>query len=157
MNLNKVVILGRVTQDPELRNTPSGTSVCSFSVATNRVWNDKQTGKKQQDTEFHNVVAWRRLGEIASQYLSKGSLVLVEGRLQTRKWEDSSGNTRQRTEIVADNIQLPPKSMGSAETTPTRRPKKKKKVRSKDDIPVIEEDEEMAEDEEDIDVDEIPF
>ncbi len=156
MNLNKVIILGRVTQDPELRNTPSGTSVCSFSVATNRVWNDRQTGEKQQDTEFHNVVAWRRLGEIASQYLSKGSLVLVEGRLQTRKWEDSSGNPRQRTEIVADNIQLPPKSMGG-ETTPTRRPKKQKKVRSKDDIPVIEEDEEMEENEEDIDVDEIPF
>lgn len=145
-----------MTQDPELRNTPSGTSVCSFSVATNRVWNDRQTGEKQQDTEFHNVVAWRRLGEIASQYLSKGSLVLVEGRLQTRKWEDSSGNPRQRTEIVADNIQLPPKSMGG-ETTPTRRPKKQKKVRSKDDIPVIEEDEEMEENEEDIDVDEIPF
>lgn len=160
MNLNKVIIVGRLTQDPELRTTSSGTSVCSFGVATNRVWRDRSSGEKQRSTEFHNVVAWRRIAEIVSRYLQKGDLILIEGRLQTRSWEDSSGVRQQRTEIVADNIQLPPKNMGQSEGTarPTRKPEKTEKKRGEDDIPVIEEEDiEEDEDEEEIDVEDIPF
>ncbi len=111
MNLNKVFILGRLTADPVLRSTPSGAQVASFSVATNRVWTDK-SGTRQEDTQFHNVVVWGRQAEIASQYLKKGGLVLVEGRLQTRDWEDKSGQKRKTTEIIGERIQLGPKREG---------------------------------------------
>lgn len=94
-----------------MRSTASGQAVCNFGLATNRVWTDRATGQKKEETEFHNIVAWRRLAEIASQYLSKGSLVLVEGRVRTRSWEDSSGNKRYRTEVIARNMQLAPKSL----------------------------------------------
>ncbi len=111
MNLNKVFILGRLTADPQLRSTPSGQQVVNFSVATNRVWNDK-AGQKQEATEFHNIVVWGRQAEIASRFLVKGSLVLIEGRLQTRAWDDKQGQHRKTTEIVADRIQLGPKPIG---------------------------------------------
>ena len=102
MNFNKAFILGNVTRDPELRTTPSGQSVSSFGVATNRVWKS-QSGERQQSAEFHNVVAWGRLAEICHQYLKKGSLVFIEGRIQTRSWQDkTSGEKRFRTEVVAD-------------------------------------------------------
>lgn len=103
MDLNKVMIIGRLTRDPELRTIPSGQTVASFSVATSRQWKDQQ-GQPQSVTEFHNIVAWRRLGEIAGQYLKKGKQVYLEGYLQTRSWEDQSGQKRYRTEIVADNL-----------------------------------------------------
>lgn len=103
MDLNKVMIIGNVTADPEVRNTPQGTSVTSFSVATNLVWTD-QSGMKQSKAEFHNVVAWRKLAEICGQYLTKGKKVYIEGRLQTRDWEDQSGVKRYRTEIIAENM-----------------------------------------------------
>lgn len=103
MDLNKVMIIGRLTRDPELRTIPSGQTVASFSVATSRQWKDQQ-GQPQSVTEFHNVVAWRRLGEIAGQYLKKGKQVYIEGYLQTRSWEDQAGQKRYRTEIVADNM-----------------------------------------------------
>jgi single-strand DNA-binding protein len=103
MDLNKVMIIGNVARDPEVRNTPQGTAVSSFGVATNLIWNDAN-GQKQQKTEFHNVVAWRRLAEICSQYLRKGSKVFIEGRLQTRDWEGQDGVRRYRTEIVAENM-----------------------------------------------------
>ncbi|OGY79411.1 MAG: hypothetical protein A3B74_01055 [Candidatus Kerfeldbacteria bacterium RIFCSPHIGHO2_02_FULL_42_14] len=109
MDLNKVMIIGRLTRDPELRTIPSGHSVATFSVATGRVWTDQQ-GQKQERTEFHNVVAWRRLGEIAGQYLTKGRQVYIEGRLETRSWDDPNGTKRYRTEIVAENLIL----LGSA-------------------------------------------
>lgn len=108
MNLNKVIIVGRMAHDPELKTTQSGTSVCSFSVATSRVWTDK-SGQKQEEAEFHNVVAWGKTAEVASQYLTKGQLVAIEGRLMTRKWEDKTGNTRYSTEIICERLQLGPK------------------------------------------------
>ncbi len=114
-SLNKVMIIGNLTRDPEIRNTPSGQTVTSFSVATNFVWND-QNGQQQSKTEFHNVIAWRKLGEICGQYLSKGIKVYIEGRLQTNEWNAQDGSKKQRTEIVADNmIILSPKgSSGSS-------------------------------------------
>lgn len=112
MNLNKVFILGNLTRDPELRQTPSGQNVATFGVATNRIWGGP-TGKQTQ-TEFHNIVVWGRLAEIASQYLTKGKLVLVEGRLNTRTWQDQSGQKRNRTEIVAETMQLGPRLTGTA-------------------------------------------
>jgi len=109
MNLNKVFILGNLTRDPELRQTPNGQNVATFGVATNRMWTDK-SGVKQNQTEFHNVVLWGRLAEIANQYLSKGRLVFIEGRLNTRNWQDQqSGQKRNRTEIIAENMQLGPR------------------------------------------------
>lgn len=104
-SLNRATILGNVTRDPEVRQTPSGQSVCSFSVATNRTWNDA-TGNKQEASEFHNVVAWGKLAEICGQYMSKGKKVYVEGRLQTRDWDGQDGVKRYRTEIVAENLIL---------------------------------------------------
>jgi len=103
MDLNKVMIIGNLTQKPELRTTPQGASVTSFGVATNFVWNDS-SGVRQSKAEFHNVVAWRKLAEICCQYLSKGRRIFIEGRLQTRDWEDQNGVKRYRTEIVADNM-----------------------------------------------------
>ena len=103
MNLNKDMIIGNLTRDPEMRTTPQGTAVCSFGVATNFVWKDQQ-GQKQEKVEFHNIVAWRRLAEICGQYLRKGSKIYIEGRLQTKEWEGQDGNKRQRTEIVAENM-----------------------------------------------------
>jgi len=103
MNLNKAMIIGNLTRDPEARTTPQGTAVTSFSIATNLVWND-QSGQRQEKVEYHNIVAWRKLGEICAQYLTKGSKVYIEGRLQTRSWDDQSGNKRYRTEIVAENM-----------------------------------------------------
>ncbi len=104
MDLNKVMIIGRLTRDPEARTTPQGTAITSFSVATGRVWKD-QNGTQQEKTEFHNVVAWRRLAEITAQYLTKGRQVYIEGYLQTQSWDDkTSGQKRYRTEIVAENM-----------------------------------------------------
>lgn len=117
MNLNKVIIIGNVTQDPEVRTTPSGDQVANFSVATNRIWNDRQTNERQQKTEFHNVVAWRRLAEIAGQYLKKGGLVMIEGRLETRSWEGQDGKKNYRTEIITENMQLGPRRDGGGGAT----------------------------------------
>jgi len=108
MNLNKAFILGRLTADPHLRSTPSGQSVVSFGVATNRVWTDK-TGARQKEVEYHNVVLWGRQAEVASQFLTKGSLVLIEGRLRTRSWTDKQGQQRKTTEIIGERLQLGPR------------------------------------------------
>jgi single-strand DNA-binding protein len=113
MNLNKVLIVGRATVQPELKKTPSGQSVSTFSVATNRVWTDKN-GARQEDTEFHNVVVWGRQAEIANQFLAKGAMVLVEGRLATRSWQDKNGATHRTTEIVCERFQLGPKPQGTS-------------------------------------------
>lgn len=104
MNLNKAMIIGNVTRDPEGRTTPSGQTVCSFGVATNRRWKDQQSGELKEQVEFHNIVAWSRLAETCKQYLKKGSKVYIEGRLQTRTWEDQAGQKRNRTEIVAETM-----------------------------------------------------
>ena len=111
MNLNKVFLIGRLTVDPQLRTTPGGQSVVTLSLATNRTWTDKN-GKKQEDSQFHNVVVWGRQAEIVSQFLKKGSMIFVEGRLQTRTWQDSRGETRRTTEIISERVQLGPRSFG---------------------------------------------
>ena len=103
MNLNKAMIIGNVTRDVESKTTPGGQNVSTFSVATNLVWTDAN-GDKQKKVEYHNVVAWRKLGTICAQYLKKGSKVYIEGRLQTREWEGKDGTKRYRTEIVAENM-----------------------------------------------------
>ena len=103
MNLNKAMIIGNLTRDPEMRNTPSGQAVASFSVATNLVWTD-QSGQQQKKTEFHNIIAWRKLADICAKYLHKGSKVFIEGRLQTTDWTGQDGVKRYRTEIVAENM-----------------------------------------------------
>jgi len=124
MTLNKVMIIGHVTRDPEIRNTPAGATVASFSVATNLVWTDA-SGQRQDRAEFHNVVAWRRLAEICGQYLKKGGKVYIEGRLQTRDWVGQDGVKRYRTEIVTENMILLDRpgnrqnSQSGAEDTPS--------------------------------------
>jgi len=161
MNLNKVLLIGRLTRDPETKSLPSGQQVCNFGLATDRFYNDK-SGQKQQQTEFHNIVAFGKLAEIASQYLNKGSLVLIEGRLQTRSWKDNSGNQRYRTEIIAERLQMGPKSANRQsfqgqnqeketfkEGKPSFHPSSANEDSGKEDIPVIEEEE--------IDVKDIPF
>jgi single-strand DNA-binding protein len=111
MNLNKVFVLGRVTRDPELKVTPNSQQVVSFSIATNKKWKDKN-GDMQEMVEFHNIVFWGKSAETIAQYVKKGSLLLVEGRLQTRDWEDKDSKKKMyRTEIIGENFQLPPKSM----------------------------------------------
>lgn len=113
MNYNRAIIAGRLTADPQLRNTTGGQAVASIGVATSRTWMDKG-GQKQEQTEFHNVVVWGRQAEIVAQYLKKGSLILVEGRLQTRAWQDQQGGNRKTTEIVAEAIQFGPRQEGQA-------------------------------------------
>jgi single-strand DNA-binding protein len=113
MNLNKVFILGNLTRDPELRQTTTGQSVCSFGVATNSFYTDK-SGQKQKNAEFHNVVVWGRQAEIVNQFLKKGSSILVEGRIQTRSWQDKQGQTHKTTEIISEKVQLGPRSSGGA-------------------------------------------
>lgn len=111
MNLNKAFIAGRLTADPVLRATTTGQPVATFSVATNRVWTDK-AGAKQEAAEFHNIVVWGRQAEVASKFLTKGALVLVEGRLQTRSWDDKQGQKHKITEIIAERIQFGPRAGG---------------------------------------------
>lgn len=118
MDLNKVMIIGRLTRDPEVRTTPNGANVASFSVATSFNWTDQQ-GQKKELTEFHNVVAWRKLADIVGQYLKKGTQVYIEGRLQTTSWDDkTSGQKRYRTEIVADNMIMLARPGGASATSP---------------------------------------
>jgi len=146
MNLNKVFLVGRLTRNPEIRALPSGQQVTSFGLATDRYFTDK-SGQKQQQTEFHNIVMFGRLAEIASQFLTKGSLVLIEGRLQTRTWQDVSGNKRYRTEIVAQGLQLGPRMAGAGKVISAE-----KEETPSEEIPIIEEEEEKE-----IDVKDIPF
>lgn len=112
-SLNRATIIGNLTRDPEVRQTPSGQNVCSFSVATNRAWTG-QDGQKQEASEFHNVVAWGKLAEICGQYLGKGRKVYIEGRLQTRDWEGQDGVRRYRTEIVTENMIILDRASGNS-------------------------------------------
>jgi single-strand DNA-binding protein len=105
MDLNKAMIIGRLTNDPQMRSTQTGQNVASFSLATNRKWNDKATGQQREDSQFHNIVAWGKLAEICNQWLKKGNQVYIEGRLQTQSWDDQkTGDKKYRTEIVAENM-----------------------------------------------------
>ena len=112
MYLNKAIVIGNLTRDPEIKALPSGIKVASFSVATNRVWKDKN-GVKQENVDYHNVVVFGRQAEIVGQYLKKGGSVLVEGRMQTRSWDDAAGVKKYRTEIIADRIQFGPRPSGA--------------------------------------------
>src|SRR3989344_5319254 len=137
MNLNKVFLIGRLTQDPELRSTPNGQSVATLRMATNRVWNDP-SGNKKDATEFHTVIAWGRLGEIANQYLKKGGLVMIEGRIQTRTWTDQNSNKRYFTEVVAEGLQLGPRTTSTNNVVSDIKTSIKPKEEPKDDnIPII--------------------
>lgn len=157
LNLNKAFIIGNLTRDPELRQTAGGQAVCSFAVATNRFYTDS-SGQKQKQAEFHNIVAWGRQAEIVNQYLKRGSMVMVEGRLQTRSWQDQQGAKHWKTEIIAERVQLGPRqsqneSSGSwsprdNHTPPTQLPPEPKE----DPTPIIE-----LPGEEEIDVRDIPF
>lgn len=139
MNVNKAIICGNLTRDPEARTLPSGDPVSSFGVATNRAWTDKD-GQKQEQVEFHNVVAFGRLAEICNQYLAKGRLVFVEGRLQTRNWEGQDGAKRNRTEIVAENMQMGPRTgepaVAGTGDSPVQKPKEKSKQKNNKEIKV---------------------
>lgn len=117
MYLNKAIIIGNLTRDPEIRALPSGIKVASFSVATNRVWKDKN-GTKQESADYHNVVVFGRQADIVAQYMKKGSSILVEGRMQTRSWDDASGSKKYRTEIIADRIQFGPRKDGGGYSAP---------------------------------------
>ena len=109
MNLNKAMIIGNLVRDPELRQTPTGQTVCSFDIATNRVWLTP-SGEKNQKVEYHRIVAWGKLADICGQYLSRGRLVFIEGRIETRSWQDKeTGVKRYRTEIVAESMQMGPR------------------------------------------------
>ncbi|MEK7167021.1 MAG: single-stranded DNA-binding protein [Patescibacteria group bacterium] len=114
MNLNKAIIVGRLTRAPEFRTTPNGQSVASFGIATNRFWTGAD-GQKQEKVEFHNIVAWGKLAEICNQYLTKGQLILIEGRIETRIWEAQDGVKKNRTEIVAENMQMGPRAQNSTQ------------------------------------------
>lgn len=113
MYLNKAIVIGNLTRDPELKALPSGIKVCSFSLATNRVWKDKN-GAKQESADYHNIVVFGRQAETVAQYMKKGNSILVEGRMQTRSWDDKdSGQKKYRTEIIADRTQFGPKGTSS--------------------------------------------
>jgi len=105
-SVNKVILIGRLGKDPELKYTASGTPFCRFSMATDNVWNHKTSGERQEKTEWHSIVVWDRLAEICNQYLTKGQLVYIEGSLQTREWDDQEGNKRKTTEIRAREMTM---------------------------------------------------
>ena len=113
MNLNKAFVLGNVTRDPEVRALPSGQQVASFGIATNRFYTD-QSGQKKQDAEFHNIVCFGKLADIASKYLTKGALVLVEGRIRNSSWQGTDGIKKYRSEIITEVLQLGPRSTGGS-------------------------------------------
>ncbi len=148
MYFNRAIIIGNLTRDPELRSLPSGIQVASFSVATNRVWKDKN-GAKQESTDYHNVVVFGRQAETTAQYLKKGASVMVEGRMQTRSWDGADGQKKYRTEIVADRVQFGPRSAGGA---PSAAPKADESVATPPPA-----DDAIDYPEENINIDDIPF
>lgn len=151
MNLNKAIIVGRVTNDPDKRALPSGQSVVSFGIATNRVWYDQERQKKEE-TQFHNIVAFGKLADTVSQYVTKGSLILVEGRIQYRSWDDKDGQKRYKTEIVAEGLQLGPRAQGvSSSSQGSSSAKHSKKEPREAEVPTVSEDDEIDIEEE------IPF
>jgi single-strand DNA-binding protein len=143
MNLNKAILVGRLTRDPETKSLPSGQQVASFGLATSRFYNDKNS-QRQEATDFHNIVFFGRTAEVASQYLKKGSLVLIEGRIQNRSWQDNDGVKKYRSEIVGERLQLGPRT-GTFTKEPTDN-------QETEEIPII-----QKEDEEEIDIKDIPF
>jgi single-strand DNA-binding protein len=161
MNVNKVIIVGRLTRDPELRTTTSGQTVTSIGVATNRYWTNK-AGQKQDKTEFHNIILWGRLAEIAGQYLVKGQEAYFEGRLESRSYKGKDGVDRKVTEIIAENMQLGSKAQGAGGGSYSPRsaqgsaPATSQGVQSApaEEIPTINLDEEMASE---VKIEDVPF
>lgn len=150
MNLNKAFVLGNLTRDPEMRQTTAGQSVTQFGVATNREFTDK-SGQRQKLTEFHNIVAWGKLGELCHQYIKKGQSVFVEGRIQTRSWDDKqTGQKKYRTEIVAENVQFGPRPFRGETAGQAREETTKEKEETLETV-------QYPADEEEIKPDEIPF
>lgn len=148
MYINKAIIYGNLTRDPELKSLPSGSQVCEFGVATNRVWKDKN-GAKQESTDYHNIVVFGRQADLVKQYLHKGNGVFIEGRIQTRSWDGQDGVKRYRTEIIADRIQFGPKSGaggGGGYSKPESAPEKSDEKGGEIEYP-----------EEEVNVDDIPF
>lgn len=144
MNLNKIFVLGNVIRDPEVRALPSGQQVTSFSMATNRFYTSN--GEKKQEAEFHNIVCFGKLADIASRYLTKGSLVLIEGRVKTRNWQDSSGIKHYKTEIISESMQLGPKGSGGGGSNSNYQksfsqpePEQRNSSPAGEEIPIIEE------------------
>jgi single-strand DNA-binding protein len=159
-SLNRAQIVGNLTRDPELRSTPNGQSVCSFGVATNRRWKDKD-GNNQDSTEFHDIVAWGKLAEIVSQILHKGNKLYIEGRLQTQRWEGQDGSKRNKTEIIMENfIALTPKGATEEHHSDTQAPtiedfpSEKAETNKETPKPAKKEDTEPADE---INLDDIPF
>jgi len=152
MNLNKAMIIGNLTRDPEMRTTPSGQNVASFSVATNLTWTDN-AGQQQKKVEFHNIVAWRKLAEICGQYLRKGSKVYIEGRLQTSDWTGQDGVKKYRTEIIAENMIMLDRA-GGDNASPGNNFSSNRPVNNNqtEELPTI-----NADEEEEIRVENIPF
>ena len=160
MYFNKAILIGNLTRDPEMRALPSGIQVTSFSLATNRVWKDKN-GAKQESVDYHNVVVFGRQAETAAQYLKKGASVMVEGRMQTRSWDDkSSGEKKYRTEVVADRVQFGPRRDAGATAAGPSVPagKAEKGSKAKDITKDVGEDAGAIEyPEEEINAEDIPF
>ncbi|MFC1598592.1 single-stranded DNA-binding protein [Patescibacteria group bacterium] len=159
MNLNKAMLIGNLTRDPEVRTTPQGTSVASFAVATNLVWTDA-SGQKQERAEFHNVVAWRKLAEIIGQYLKKGSKVYIEGRLQTRDWVGQDGARKYRTEIVAENMIMLDRPTGQSRDNAASASKEPDLPTIEEEAPVIQDEKAATSQESDSDeikLEDIPF
>lgn len=149
MNFNKAIIAGNLTDDPDKRVTDSGTTVVNFSVATNRYYTDS-SGQRQQETEFHDVVFFGKTADNIAKYLSKGSSVLIEGRIQTRSWDGQDGKTRYNTEIIGQTIQFGSRQNNTNGSRNNNQNQQQPANKKEEDIPVIEDDE-------DIDVDDIPF
>ncbi len=159
MNVNKAIIVGRLTRDPEVRTTPNGQTVANFSLATSTSWKG-QDGQQQERTEFHNIVAWGRRGEVIGQYVTKGQELFVEGRLETRSWEDKeTGKKMYRTEIIMDNFEFGAKPAGSTNNNnynapqPQGQPTTAPKAQKEEEIPTINLDDEQDE----IKIEDVPF
>jgi len=150
MYLNKAILIGNLTRDPEIKSLPSGIKVCSFSIATNRVWKDKD-GNRQEGVDYHNIVVFGRQAETVSQYMRKGNSVLIEGRMQTRSWEDQTGVKKYRTEIIADRVQFGPRSNSSNSSNSSNNSSNKVEDENKETEGTIEYPEE------DINPEDIPF
>lgn len=130
--INKVIIVGNLGNDPEIRTMPNGEQVANITVATSESWKDKNTGERKETVEWHRIVLYRRLAEIAGQYLHKGSQVYIEGRLKTRKWQDNNGQDRYTTEIQGDNLQmLGGRNQDAAQNQPPKQQDKQQKAQSK--------------------------
>lgn len=154
LNLNRAMVIGNATRDPELRTTPNGKSVASFAIATNRRYTDA-SGEAHEEVQFHEIVSWGKLADIVNQVIQKGAKVYVDGRIQTRHWEGQDGNKRERTEIIAENvINLSPRAGGS-DYTPAPKPEEKTdKDAPKSDAPSKKTDGDI---DDDINLDDIPF